>query len=311
MVAIRTFKSDAAAHLPAPALRSPNAPLGVASSPAESGLAVTFDFEKSASDSSDHSVTPAQQQAFRADLERQLVAVRNWFAQWQWLPDGPSDLHVVVSHRFRISKSLVPAWFGQRGRMEFPVRRVAGGTAAVAHELTHVYFPNANRFIAEGLAVYVQAEIGVNPAFPNFGERLHELAGRVLDDIQREYFCNDPRNLESCALLPDLDAIATPSPLTLKVGANFYGEGPRGQRVVYPIAGSFVSFLIETRGIGKFRELYQQTPFRPQTCTPGASDRWRNVYGLSLTGLEVEWKSTIATCDRVALDPSTRESHGA
>jgi hypothetical protein len=186
--------------------------------------------------------------------------------------------------------------------MEFPESRVASGRAAIAHELAHVWFPNANRFMAEGLAVHVQAEIGGNPAFPNFGEPLHDLACEVLHGIERECPGGDPNNLKSRTLLLDLDAIATPSPLTLKVGDNFYGEGPRGQRVVYPIAGSFVAFLIESRGTGQFCELYRQTPFKPQACAAGASERWRNVYGLSLADLEVEWKTMIASCDRVALD---------
>jgi hypothetical protein len=85
------------------------------------------------------------------------------------------ELRVVVSDQYQISKSLVPAWSGRAGQMEFPSRRVIAREAAIAHELIHVFFPNGNRFLAEGLAVYVQTAIGGNPAFPNFGKPLHEL----------------------------------------------------------------------------------------------------------------------------------------
>ena len=59
--------------------------------------------------------------------------------------------------------------------MEFPAWRVEARKAAIAHELVHVFYPNANRFLAEGFAVYLQDEIGGNPAFPNFGRPLHAL----------------------------------------------------------------------------------------------------------------------------------------
>ena len=262
----------------------------------ESCSGIAIDFDEPAADRDDLVLTSVQKQTFRADIAREQVAVRNWFGRQQWLPDMTPDLNVEVSARFRISKSLVPAWSGQRGRMEFPNSRVAAGQAAIAHELTHVYFPNANRFLAEGLALWIQAEIGSNPAFPNFGKPLHALACEILTDILPEFHLGRQNGVDSFAPLhlSDLDMIATPSPLTLKVGPNVYGEEPRGQRVVYAIAGSFAAFLIETRGVAKFREIYMRTPLRPQFCDPGTQDRWIDVYRLSLTELETEWKSMIA-----------------
>jgi hypothetical protein len=262
----------------------------------KSGAGIVVDFGEPASDSGDLILTPVQKQTFREDIAREQAAVQNWFGRQQWLPDSTPDLHVEVSARFRISKSLVPAWSGRRGWMEFPTSRVASRQAAVAHELTHVYFPNANRFLAEGLALWVQAEIGSNPAFPNFGKPLHALAYEILTDILPEFHLGRQNGVESVAPLhlADLDMIATPSPLTLKVGPNVYGEEPRGQRVVYAIAGSFAAFLIGTRGVAKFREIYLRTPLRPQFCDAGTQDRWTDVYRFSLTELEAEWKSMIA-----------------
>ncbi len=50
-----------------------------------------------------------------------------------------------------------------------PLRRARDSTGALLHEIVHIYAPNNNRFLAEGLAVYLHAKLAGNPAFPNFG----------------------------------------------------------------------------------------------------------------------------------------------
>ena len=87
----------------------------------------------------------------------------------------------------------------------------------------------------------------------------------------------------------------TPNPLTLRVGAELYGEDQRGQAFVYPIAGSFVQFLLETRGIERFRSLYAQTPLLPLALNAGSLDRWLTSTACTLADLENEWKSTIVS----------------
>jgi len=250
-------------------------------------LAIEFECSKG------ESPTPAKQHEFRSDFRRDLARVEHWAADRNWPQLPIPEFHVVVSDRYRISKSLVPAWSGQAGRMEFPAWRVIACKAAIAHELVHVFFPNGNRMLAEGLAVYLQAEIGGNPAFPNFGRPLHELADERLRHMTAEY------SLGAAArpvfhLLADLDAIATPSPLTLRLGNDFYGEEPRGQAHIYPIAGSFVKFLIELHGLERFRSLYQRTPLAPLQQDAGSPTRWMETYGRSLSTLESEWKLLIA-----------------
>jgi hypothetical protein len=193
--------------------------------------------------------------------------------------------------------------------MEFPASRVAARKAAIAHELVHVFFPNANRFLAEGLAVYVQAVMGGNPAFPNFGRPLHELARERVRDMVPAFSPGEPESLSSIQFA-DLDVIATPNPLVLRVGKDFYGEEPRGQGRIYPLAGSFVQFLVETRGWAMFRKLYQRTPFVPLQQCAGSPDRWMEVYGRPLADLEGEWKSFIAqrsatTSESLQFNPST------
>jgi hypothetical protein len=231
---------------------------------------------------------------FRDDLCRELTQLEKWAADRNWRPSRVQQLDVVVCDTFSISKSLVPAWHGRGGRMEFPARRVIAGNAAILHELVHVLFPNGNRFLAEGLAIHLQAEIGGNPAFPNFGEPLHALARELLRDRLPEFRLGHLESLEAVQLT-DLDRIATPSPLTLQVGPDFHGEGPRGQAFIYPIAGSFIQFLIETRGIEKFRALDAATPLVPHHQIPAPSERWVDCYGFSLIDLESDWKSLMVS----------------
>jgi hypothetical protein len=243
------------------------------------------------------SLSPAKQNEFKTDFVRELARLKLWALAQRWLPCALPELQVVVSHKFRISKSLVPAWYGRAGHMEFPVWRVIARKAAIAHELVHIFFPNGNRFLAEGLAIYLQAEIGGNHAFPNFGRPLHELMRELMERMIPEFERKNPEDLDNLRII-ELDEIATPAPLELQIGENFYGEEPRGQAHIYPVAGSFIQFLIAACGIEKFRTLYMRTPLAPLQQNAGSPDRWMDVYGVSLGALESEWKSFIGAAKR-------------
>jgi len=229
--------------------------------------------------------------SFETRFHQELESVGTWLAKAQWKTKAMRDLQVFISAEYKISKALVFAWNGRPGHMEFPAWRVAAGKAAIAHELAHVFLPNGNRLLAEGLAVCLQSSIGGNPAFPNFGRPLNELARDHLEEMAPEF---SHGGLFEQVHLADLDRIATPSPLTLTVGTEFYGEEPRGQARIYSIAGSFVQYLLETRGMDKFYALYLQTPLVPLARNAGTLDRWMKVYGVSLAELEREWKSAIS-----------------
>ncbi|MBI2361240.1 MAG: hypothetical protein HYV04_20430 [Deltaproteobacteria bacterium] len=128
-------------------------------------------------------------------------------------------------------------------------------TSALLHEITHIYAPHDNRFLQEGLAVYLQDKIGGNPAFPNFGEDLWVLArDRLSFDIS----------------LASLNHVRFPTPLGIRVG----------ERNAYILAGSFVGFLIEKYGMPMFRRLYE-------------TEDYDIVYGKSLEILEKEWRSAL------------------
>jgi hypothetical protein len=251
----------------------------------------TFIFEPS-SQNDEQSLTQARQIEFKSDFFDELERLQAWASERRWDPLPVPGFHVTVSQRFKISRALNPAWSGFRGHMEFPASRVAARKAAIAHELTHVFFPDANRFLAEGLAVYVQAQIGGNPAFPNFGRPLHEEARGRVENMIALVASNDSDRLGQLKLTA-LDEIATPNPLVLKVGNMFNGEDPRGQANIYVIAGSFIQFLVERLGLEKFKLIYGKTPLVPLMQDAGLPARWNEIYGFSLADLERDWKRAI------------------
>ncbi len=238
-----------------------------------------------------------QQEGFKTAFCTEVKKVADWFEGKGWLTHPPkapppigtvagnrlfnladADVQVYVSNDYKLSRCLVPAALGRRGHMEFPLYRVVSNEAAIAHEITHLYFPNGNRMLAEGFAVHMQQEIGSNPAYPNFkydlDQAVHALvrqSGIRLDDVD----------------LAALDQMSTPDELILKIGAAWYADN-----VTYLLAGSFVKFLIEKHsgGLPKFRELYDLTPLKALDRNAGAADRWKSVYGAPLATLEAEWK---------------------
>jgi hypothetical protein len=171
-----------------------------------------------------------------------------WGATWT----GPIRIH--VSSSFSIARSLVTNG-GKPGNTEMPLARVRDERGALLHEITHSYAPNANRFLQEGLAVYLQEKLGGNPAFPNFGRKLHAAAGNVLGAVS---------SLEA------LNSVRFPRPLSAVVD----------ERTGYLLAGSFVEFLIEKYGLPQFRTLYE-------------SGDYEQAYQEPLRVLEKEWRSRV------------------
>ena len=145
--------------------------------------------------------------------------------------------------------------------MIFGAKRVNAGEAATVHEMIHVYAPNANRFLAEGLAVYGHDLLGGPPAYPNFGKSLDDIAGRSPNQ----------------ALAMALERTSTPNPLE-----TISAEGEA-------IAGSFVKFLIERHGMDKLRALYALTPLVPMQRDPGEPARWQQIYNESFETTVDAW----------------------
>lgn len=241
------------------------------------------------------------QRQFQTDFHDRVETLEAWFQTNGWLT-GPlkrpdpigsvappwlfslpdTDLRVCVSNRYDHGGALLPATIGQRGLVEFPESRVASGTADITHELTHVLFPNGNRLLAEGLAVYLQQKIGVNPAFPNFGKDLDQAVHDMLPSL-------GPHALDKIDLSA-FDTIATPNDLIVQIGDDWYQDDTS-----YLIAGSFVQFLIEhCGGTDKFYKLYMQTRLVPFGWNVGDPSRWSSFYGQSLEKIAARWKQHIA-----------------
>jgi len=240
----------------------------------------------------DSSVPSNVQQEFRDRYCVQLTKVLEWAAENQWpLPPALPRMRIYVGEHYRLARSLVPAWEGDRGRFEFPARRVLGtgnAQAGIAHELTHYFFPNGNRMLAEGLAVYVQEKFNVN-VYPNFGIPIHQRLNCALSSADL-----------AMVNLAALDKIMTPAAPALP---ELEVDGDDRMKEAYIVAGSFAKFLIEKYGIDKFRNLYARTSFEPGRHIPRTKDDWTDVYQRSLFHLEIEWKAIIQAQATVACPP--------
>ena len=195
-------------------------------------------------------LTPAEAEAYcrYAVQERQKVEAF-WGATWS------EPIRIHVSSAYRISRALVPGHLGNRGFLEMPLRRVRENTGALLHEIVHIYAPNTNRFLAEGLAVYLHTKLAGNPAFPNFGEDLRRLAVRGLSGV---------------GSLDALNDVRTPRPLGTIME----------EKTAYILAGSFVGFVIERYGLASFRGVYE-------------TGNYEQVHGKSLRTLEQEWRVSL------------------
>ncbi len=206
------------------------------------------------------SASDSEKARFESELHEAIELVKTW-----WGATFEKHIRVVVVDRASgPSMALLAAWSGQRGYMEFVLATVLRKQAAIIHEVTHVFAPNGNRLLAEGLACYAHELLGGAPAFPNFGSHLHKLAGIVARPN----------------LIVRLDAFPTPVRLS---------HPELNERNLYVAAGSFVRFLIEQFGLDQFRRLYALTPLKPGERIPGDLERWNIIYDKPVTALEALW----------------------
>lgn len=209
-------------------------------------------------------VVPSQAQEFVKEIKEAQKKVEGY---WGKTFDG--TFWVEVRPLYRISMALIPAWRGEHGKMVFPVDRVNQRQAAVIHEMVHVYATNQNRFLAEGLAVYLHQRLGGNPAFPNFGKDLSRLTNGL------------PAGLK----LADLDTISTPRRLELTPQID--------EKSAYIVAGSFVGFLIENYGLDRFRQLCAISPLQPrqrvEVYRVERNAKYEAIFTKNLDTLEEEW----------------------
>ena len=209
-------------------------------------------------------ITATERERLARELHTGIEKVCGW---WGATFAGP--LTVDVTETVATSMALIPAWRGKADYIVFPAAGVRSGRIPSVHELVHVFAPNANRFLAEGLAVYGHAELGGPPAFPNFGKNIGRAAA----------------SFASHADIVALERLAAPSMLHL--------PGKLERQPSYLAAGSFVAFLMRRNGLDTFRRLYATTPFVPGRRNAGEPGRWQEVYGASLDELAAAWRSQL------------------
>jgi hypothetical protein len=180
---------------------------------------------------------------------------------WQYLRvNSTRDALIILSDQFRTPYSEGPDTFG-RGKIYLPAERYLPdqperSRLALHHELTHLMAPgklHGARLLIEGLAVHVEDRIG-HPNYPDGDE--------TPDDTVRAI----EKKLAFRIPLAQSEAVRL--------------EGPTGEerRLAYAQEGSFVGWLIDTKGPAAFMQAY--------TCgDPLATEGW------NLTDLERDWRS--------------------
>jgi len=169
-----------------------------------------------------------------------------------WGPTWQEPIVVKVGSGYAIAQALVING-GKPGVVEMPLARARDRTGALLHELTHNYAFSANRFLYEGLGVYLQDKVGAARSFPNFGRPLDNAAAEAARGV---------------ASLDVLNTVRFPRPLSTVME----------NQAAYLLAGSFVKFLIDKKGLEKFRAVY-------------ASGDYEAVYNVPFSALEREWRS--------------------
>jgi ABC transporter substrate binding protein len=113
-------------------------------------------------------ITSAELTAVEAEEYCRYAASEREKVEVFWGPTWKETIHIRVDSSYRISRALTT---GVRGFMEILLTRVREKTSAVLHEIAHIYAPNRNRFLAEGVAVYLQDKLAGNrgPTVNHFG----------------------------------------------------------------------------------------------------------------------------------------------
>jgi hypothetical protein len=132
------------------------------------------------------------------------------------------------------------------------------------HESVHLYtslFGSAPGLFNEGIAVAFQTDPSADDFIPRWsGEPVHDVA----------------RRLRSQGNLAPISSMLTTRDFLLVP-----------DDVRYPEAGSFVRFLIDTRGLEPMRELFRLSS--PEDPADAVRERFHDVYGGTVEDVETEW----------------------
>jgi hypothetical protein len=159
--------------------------------------------------------------------------------------------------------------FAPMRRLSWPRVDAAGrlrDNLSLTHETTHVIDAGKleNRFLTEGVAVYVAASVGA-VSYPNNGVDLHVCTRQLQDAYGEAIGIQDSEKVRMAAL------------------------SGLGRQLAYAQEGSFVRWLVETRGLPRFQRVLDAEP--PE-----------QVYGKPFGTLEKEWRASLASIP--AMEPS-------
>lgn len=138
------------------------------------------------------------------------------------------------------------------------------------HEATHLLFQQLGRhvgFFDEGVAIH-------------FGQQ-HKWRRRSCDSWAREFLGKNH--------LPDLKSILS--------APSFYQRGQLDEVLAtnYPVAGSFVGFLLKRCGLEKFKTLFSEINVENQKSAESTLAVFNKVYTQGLSFLETEWKEALVS----------------
>ncbi len=158
----------------------------------------------------------------------------------------------------------------------------------LAHELTHLMFPEYSCLtLREGLACYMQDEVGQTPAVFNYGLDVHAIACLYFDSL-------------------DTDPLVLTAPDASDAQAGLAAGDDRVR--FYVCSYSFSRYLIETYGLGLFMQAYECGNF----IKAGPL-----IFNRTAEGLVADWKQFLseypAKQSQEQIDQSLQElwnSHG-
>ncbi|MEM1178252.1 MAG: DUF2891 domain-containing protein [Acidobacteriota bacterium] len=177
------------------------------------------------------------------------------------------ELDVEYGGRLRIDLDPGHRFPSQNGDQLFipagPLGKENKYGLSLVHEITHAVAPSAHRpdrFFDDGLAVHLQEKLGEAPSFPHFNDELHAATRKA------------------AAEHGDFLALAEAEQKRWRGTAE-------ESRLAYLQEGSFVRFLIESRGLEAFWRVYRD----------GAA--LETVYGQGFDALEAAWRDMLAALD--------------
>jgi len=139
--------------------------------------------------------------------------------------------------------------------------------APIAHEITHIIIPNYSSLtFREGLACYLQDEIGKNPSIFNGGKDVHKLC--------KVYWSDESPNVDTDDVLKYIGTEGLPNGIDLSI------DNLDTRRAYYLLNHSFSTYLIETYGLDLFMALY--------TSKDLDSD-YSRLFDKELEALKMDW----------------------